>query len=119
MGRDDLNEFVRSWISGWNDHNLASILSHYDEDVVLHSPMIARVTGKEQSSMCGRSALRTYWAKAFELAPDLRFTLQAVLYGSGTLTILYRNQLGRRASETFIFNEHMKVVLSAATYAAA
>lgn len=119
MNRTEMNAFVESWISDWNNHDLDSILSHYDEDIVLYSPMIVPVTGEVRSSLTGRAALRAYWKQALILAPDLQFELQSVLLGSDALTILYRNQTGRAASETFVFTDQNLVSLSVATYGTA
>ena len=116
MNRTEMNEFIESWISDWNNHDLESILSHYDESIVLYSPMIVPVTGEAKSSIIGREALRAYWKRALSLAPDLHFELQSVLLGSDALTILYRNQAGRAASETFVFTDQNLVSLSIATY---
>lgn len=116
MNQIEMKEFAESWISGWNNHDLDSVLAHYEEDIVLYSPMIVPVTGEAKSSVTGRAALRAYWKQALKLAPDLQFDLQSVLLGNDALTILYRNQVGRAASETFVFTENKLVALSVATY---
>lgn len=118
MNRQEADRFARSWVAGWNAHDLEAILAHYDEAIVLHSPMIARVTGEDVSSVTGRTALAAYWERALALAPDLRFDLQTVFLGRDALTILYANQAGRQASETFVFTGEGRVSLSIATYAA-
>lgn len=117
MGRAELIQFAETWIASWNARDLSAILAHYTDDVVFHSPMIARVTGDDRSSVSGLTALGVYWKQALELAPDLRFELQTVLLGRGALTILYINQTGRQAAETFVFTPEGKVSLSIATYA--
>ena len=119
MNRQAADQFARAWISGWNAHDLEAILAHYDEAIVLHSPMIARVTGEDVAAVAGLTALAAYWRRALALAPDLRFELQTVLLGRDALTILYTNQTGRQAAETFVLTDEGKVSLSIATYAAA
>lgn len=119
MVREELLQFAETWIAGWNARDLGAILAHYTDDVVFHSPMIARVTGDDRSSVTGLTALGAYWMRALELAPDLRFEMQTVLLGRGALTILYTNQTGRQAAETFVFTPEGKVSLSIANYAAA
>ena len=117
MGRDEQIQFAEVWIAGWNAQDLSTILAHYADTVVFHSPMIARVTGEDRSSVTGLTALGAYWEQALKLAPDLRFELQTVLLGRDSLTILYTNQTGRQAAETFVFTPAGKVSLSIATYA--
>ncbi len=118
MDRSELMAFAQSWISGWNAHDLDAVLAHYADDVTFYSPMIFRVTGADQASIKGRPELRAYWSRALVLAPDLRFELQSCFCGRDALTILYSNQLQRRASEAFIFDGQGKVSLSIATYEA-
>ena len=37
-------QFAREWVDAWNAHDLERILSHYAPDVVLRSPVAARLT---------------------------------------------------------------------------
>lgn len=119
MNREEADSFARAWIAGWNAHDLDAILAHYAGDVVLHSPMIARVTGEDQGSVAGLAALEAYWRRALALSPDLRFELRTVFLGRGALTLHYVNQAGRQAAETLVFSAEGKVSLSIATYASA
>lgn len=117
MPPPDLRKFAKDWVASWNAHDLEAILNHYSEEIVLYSPMIARVTGAPDPSLSGLDALRTYWRRALELTPELHFDLEAVLAGADSLTILYTNHRGRRSAETFVFNATSKVAFSVATYA--
>lgn len=103
-------------MASWNAHDLETILDHYGEEIVLYSPMIARVMGVPSPSLTGLDALRRYWSRALDLAPELRFDLETVLAGADSLTILYTNHRGRRSAETLVFNANSKVALSVATY---
>src|SRR5690606_2391098 len=73
--------FVRDWIAAWNDRDLDAVLEHYSEDVELHSPRIATVTGREEAFVSGKTALAAYWRKALEDAPELNFILERVYVG--------------------------------------
>ncbi len=42
---DRAEAFGRDCIAAWNTQDLARILAHYGDEVVLHSPLIARVMG--------------------------------------------------------------------------
>src|SRR5215469_1635474 len=35
----EAKEFARQWVAAWNSHDLDAIMSHYDADVVLTSPV--------------------------------------------------------------------------------
>ena len=39
LTNDEAREFAGHWISAWNAHDLAAILSHYSNEVVLTSPV--------------------------------------------------------------------------------
>jgi len=113
---DFATAFARDWVQAWNDHDLDSILSHYAEDVVFHSPRIRVVTGLDVDSLSGKTALRDYWSKALERLRDLFFEIDQVLPGSDALTILYTNERSQYVAETFVFGSDGKVVRSIAAY---
>jgi hypothetical protein len=109
--------FAREWVKAWNDHDLEAILSHYDENVVFHSPRIRKVTGRDVDFVAGKHELRDYWGKALGLLRDLFFETDQVLLGSDSLTILYTNERSQYVAETFTFNAGGKVIRSVSAYA--
>lgn len=110
------DSFARDWLAAWNDRDIERILSHYGEDIIFHSPRIARVMGNEATSVFGKKALRDYWTKALAAAPQLFFELDDILIGSDALTILYTNHREELVAETFVFGPEGKVVRSIAAY---
>ncbi|MDP3494586.1 MAG: nuclear transport factor 2 family protein [Hyphomonadaceae bacterium] len=114
---DKAQAFAREWVKAWNDHDLEAILSHYAEDVVLHSPRIRMVTGQDVDSLTGKAALRAYWGAALERLRNLYFEIDSVMAGSDALTILYTNERSQQVAETFVFGGDGKVVRSIAAYA--
>lgn len=108
--------FARDWLAAWNDRDIERILSHYGEDIIFHSPRIARVLRNEATSVFGKKALRDYWTKALAAAPQLFFELDDILIGSDALTILYTNHREELVAETFVFGPEGKVVRSIAAY---
>ncbi len=110
----DHDAFAAEWLAAWNARDLERILSHYAEGVSFLSPVAERMTGGGRIE--GKEALRAYWTQALARAPDLAFALEAVYRGAGAMTIAYRNHLGGRVAESFVFGEDGKVILSAACY---
>ena len=108
--------FAEDWIKAWNAFALNTILGHYADDVVFHSPRIAVVTGDPVLFISGKPALARYWGKALQ-GKDLRFHLERVYVGSDSVAISYRNHRGQNVVETFIFNDAGLVKESVATYA--
>lgn len=108
--------FAREWVKAWNDHDLEAILSHYAEDVVVHSPRMRLLLGREIDTVSGKAALREYWAWALDHARDLFFETDQVFVGSDALTIAYTNHRQQSVAETFIFNGEGKVIRSIVAY---
>lgn len=111
----DPSAFAAAWIADWNSRDLDRILAHYTDDVVFHSPKAKTITG--DGVVRGIAALRAYWREGLARRPNLVFTLDAVYVGHDSLTVAYHGEDGRRAAETFFFDEHGKAVRSTACYA--
>ena len=110
----DADAFAAEWIAAWNAHDLERILSHYAEDIEIMTPRAVAITG--DGVVRGKAALASYWGRALEQQPTLRFEFEACLAGHDALTILYRNQRGQRAAETVRFDSGGKVVQSIVCY---
>ena len=106
--------FGQDWVDAWNTHDLDRILAHYADDIEFRTPMAERLVGT--GLIQGKPALRDYWSKALEIAPHLRFTLQRVYAGYGTLTVAYTNHRGQWAAETCEFGADGFVFKSSACY---
>src|SRR5215469_3272358 len=61
LTNDEAREFAGHWISAWNAHDLAAILSHYSNEVVLTSPVAARILNDPAGRITGKDALRAYF----------------------------------------------------------
>lgn len=108
--------FAKDWIDAWNSHDLARILSHYDDDFEMSSPVIIQLAGEAGGTLRGKAAVGAYWAKALQLIPDLHFELITTLVGVNSITLHYRGAGGRLAAEVFHFDEEQKVVKAFAHY---
>lgn len=106
--------FAEDWIAAWNAHDLDRILSHYASDIVLLSPIAQRRVG--DGRVTGVDALRSYWSAALASQPELKFELIETMAGYSSLTIVYSNHRGMKATETFEFGPDNKVVRSIACY---
>ena len=108
--------FADDWISAWNRHDLAAILSHYAPDIDMHSPYIAVLADEPGGVLHGKAAVGSYWEKALARMPDLHFTLMDVFCGTDSLVLHYRGPRGAVA-EVFEFGADGKVIRAAAHYA--
>lgn len=117
MKSDYANKFAAEWIAAWNAHDLEQILSHYDENFEMSSPVIKQLVGEPSGKLKGKEAIGSYWAKALSQNPNLRFELSNVLIGANSITIIYQGVRGLSA-EVFHFNSAGKVTEAYAHYAA-
>ncbi|MDX6243175.1 MAG: hypothetical protein QOE76_898 [Frankiales bacterium] len=117
MTTDDPAGYAAAWVADWNARDLDRILSHYADDVVFRSPVAARVRPESGGVIQGKAALADYWGAALPRNPDLHFTLEETFASVGGLTILYRNQGGRRVAESLVFGDDGLVVFGMGAYA--
>lgn len=111
-------EFAEHWIDAWNSRDLEQILSHYDEEVVLSSPVAARFLNDPSGTVRGKAALREYFARGLAAYPQLSFQLLDVLWGLSSIVLYYVNQNGSKTAEFMQLNDHQKVTRVAANYSA-
>jgi hypothetical protein len=94
LNADFALSFARSWIEGWNQHDIDAVLSHYADDFELASPLIPSIAGESSSVIHGKADVRAYWKKGLAQIPDLHFELKEVLTGVDSLTLYYRGHRG-------------------------
>lgn len=109
-------EFAHRWIEAWNSHDLDAILSHYDADVVLVSPVAAKILDVPSGTVEGHAALRDYFKSGLELYPDLHFELLDVLCGLTSIVLCYKNQKGTTTAEFMELGEDKKIIRVVANY---
>ena len=81
------------------------------------SSAIVPLMNEPLSSLIGKDAVRSYWAKASELIPDLHFELVTTLVGVNSITLYYQGPLGM-STECLQFGTDQKVHRVFAHYAA-
>ncbi|HRE20539.1 MAG TPA: nuclear transport factor 2 family protein [Rhabdaerophilum sp.] len=109
--------FAGEWIASFNTHDLERILEHYDEAIVLTSPLVPRVMGEGVARIEGKDMLRAYFSRGLTLRPDLHFTMRKVYGGTGALVIAYHTQDGREAAEQMDLDPQGRIVAVRAHYA--
>lgn len=109
-------KFARAWVEAWNSQDLERILAHYDDDVVLSSPVaLARFGG--DGTLRGKPALRDYFAAGLKAYPDLRFDLIETLWGTETIVVCYaNNHRGSKTAEVMLLNPAGRIARVWANY---
>lgn len=108
--------FAREWIAAWNSHDLGAILSHYSDDMVLTSPIAAKILDDPSGTLRGKAALRNYFSRGLEAYPNLHFELIDVLVGLSSVVLYFTNQKGTKTAEFMEFDDHGKVTRVIANY---
>jgi hypothetical protein len=114
----EVKGFARQWVAAWNSHDLDAIMSHYDVDVVLISPVAAKILDRPSGTVEGDAALRNYFKRGLELYPNLHFELLDVMCGLASIVVLYKNQKGTRTAEFMEFGKNGKIIRVVANYSA-
>jgi hypothetical protein len=109
-------EFAADWIAAWNSHDLDGILCHYSPDVVLTSPVAAKILNDPSGTVRGKNALGNYFKLGLETYPNLRFDLQDVMQGLASVVLCYTNQKGTKTAEFMELDESGKVIRVVANY---
>ena len=109
--------FADHWFAAWNAHDLARILSHYDDAFEMASPRIVDIGGEPSGVLRGKENVGRYWEKALRALPDLRFEKLGVFVGVRSVALHYRNHAGRIAIEVFEIDANGRVIRAEAHYA--
>ncbi len=102
-------EFAQDWVDAWNSHDLERILTHYDAEVLLVSPVALKLLGGS-GMVRGTAALREYFLRGLEAFPDLRFDLIDAFWGVETVVVYYVNNVrGNKTAEVMLLNAAGKI----------
>lgn len=112
-------QFALDWIQAWNSHDLEKILSHYRSDVVLQSPVAAKILNDPSGTVVGKEALRAYFRRGLEAYPHLKFELLDLLCGLSSVVLYYVNQNGTKTAEFMELDPDGRVVRVVANYSSA
>jgi ketosteroid isomerase-like protein len=116
MPTPDPNSYAEQWVQAWNAHDVEAVLDHFHDDVVLTSPVAARVVAESGGVVCGKAALRDYWTTAISQQANLHFELIGVYTGESTLVINYPNHRGQLVNEVLTFDGDGLVRVGHGTY---
>jgi hypothetical protein len=103
-------QFAQEWIDAWNGHDLERILSHYEDEIRLVSPVALNLLKNGDGIVAGKAALREYFRCGLEAFPNLHFDLIDVLWGMETIVIYYANKVrGNKTAEVMKLTKEGKI----------
>lgn len=106
----EARQFARHWALAWNSHDLDAIMSHYDPEVVLTSPIAAKHFNDVSGTVAGKEALRSYFKRGLEAYPSLAFELLDVMWGLSSVVLCYVNQKGTKTAEFMEFGAGQRLL---------
>ena len=116
MTKDEAWELANHWVAAWNSHDLDAIMTHYEDEIELTSPVAARLLGTSDGKVIGKASLRAYFQRGLEAFPELNFRLEDVLWGLNSVVLYYTNQKGTRTGEFMELSVNGKVARVVANY---
>ena len=108
----------REWVAAWNAHDLERVLALYAEDSEMTSDRIPAMGFDASGTLRGKDSIRTYWAKALTLLPDLHFELIDTYVSPDSIVVFYQNQRGAKICEYLRLNAAGKIVQGSANHLA-
>lgn len=116
LGADQARTLADHWVQAWNSHDLDRIMAHYADDVVLISPVAAKILGDPSGRVSGKPAVRAYFQRALGVYPNLRFELLDLMWGLQSVVLYYVNQRGSKTGEYMEIGPGGKVSKVVANY---
>jgi len=116
LTRKDAIEFANHWVKAWNSHDLDEIMLHYSTDIVLVSPVAAKILNDPSGVVTGKEALRAYFRRGIEAYPNLKFELIDVMWGISSIVLYYVNQKGTKTGEFMEIDADAKITKVVANY---
>jgi ketosteroid isomerase-like protein len=112
-------DYVKRWVAAFESKDLDRVLDFYTNDVIFHSPLIARLSHDPSGTVQGKAALRAYVKRGFEVFDHIKFTVLDVLRGVDSIAIHYQGITGTHVIEVLFFDKDGVVRESYVHYASA
>jgi len=77
------------WFAAFNAHDLERLLALYDDDARHFSPKLKIRKPETGGWVSGKSALRDWWADAFERLPSLHYGMTSLTANDGRVFMEY------------------------------
>src|SRR5262245_17203212 len=112
-------DYVKRWVAAFESKDLDRVLAFYTNDVIFHSPLVARLSHDPSGTVQGKAALRAYVKKGFEVFDHIKFTVLDVLRGVDSIAIHYKGITGTHVVEVLFFDKDGMVRESYVHYSSA
>ena len=93
MNSKDLKNIATLWFKAFNEHDLESLLSLYDENAEHFSPKLKIREPETIGLIKGKDALRNWWKDCFERLPTLQYEVQKLTADSEQVFMEYTRKV--------------------------
>ncbi|MEO5942296.1 MAG: nuclear transport factor 2 family protein [Ferruginibacter sp.] len=83
------NAIAEKWINAFNVHDLKKLLLLYAEDATHYSPKLKIKQPHTNGWIKGKTALKDWWADAFNCIPSLQYKLKNIIVDDKQLLMEY------------------------------
>ncbi len=89
MNSEDFKNIAKLWFKAFNEHDLESLLSLYDDNAEHFSPKLKIREPETNGLIQGKEALRKWWKDCFERLPTLHYEVQKLTADSEQVFMEY------------------------------
>ena len=89
MNSEDLKNIAKLWFKAFNEQDLESLLSLYDDNAEHFSPKLKIREPETNGLIQGKDALRKWWKDCFERLPTLQYEVQKLTADSEQVFMEY------------------------------
>ena len=89
MNSEDLKNIAKLWFKAFNEHDLESLLSLYDDNAEHFSPKLKIREPETNGLIQGKDALRKWWKDCFEILPTLKYEVKKLTADSEQVFMEY------------------------------
>lgn len=83
------------WFAAFNEHNLESLLSLYDNNAQHYSPKLKLRQPETNGLIAGKQALHNWWQDAFDRLPNLHYEILHIVANDAMVFMEYIRQTPR------------------------
>ena len=94
MNSEDLKNIAKLWFKAFNEHDLESLLSLYDDNAEHFSPKLKIREPETNGLIQGKEELRNWWKDCFERLPTLQYEVQKLTADSEQVFMEYIRKVG-------------------------
>lgn len=103
-------------VNSWNSHDLARILSHYADDIVMVNPLFALLLNIPDGTLHGKAALLPHWKMLLEQLPHLKFKFIDTYAGVDSFALHFISIFEKRSIEIFTLDSNNRFTSSTTYY---